>query len=228
MSGARGEPSQGALLGSGISRFAQLLAVGFAWAAPLLPAVFVGFGLGTSAHPELARPFAHRGWPLLATMLVLACLGIALVAPLMRRPTRVRIVWLLMPAALAVVAMAPFIAPGRSYPVYLAFWLAAMAIPVVVVALGAAVTTVTFWRRSRWLAIAWPACWLGAVAFLVYATAQTADSGSPAEGLVVALILAVLVVVVVLAATLASTLSSVSSWIVHARHIEQAHRADSQ
>src|SRR5680860_1591253 len=115
---ARGDPSEGALLGRGAGRFAQLLAVGFAWSAPLLPAVFAGFGLGTYSHPEVARLYDHHGWLLLVAMLVLACLGIALVATLMRRPARVRLVWLLVPVAVALVAVIPFVAPGRSYPVY--------------------------------------------------------------------------------------------------------------
>jgi hypothetical protein len=38
---------EGALFGRGVGRFAQLIAVGFARSAPLLPAVFAGFGLGT-------------------------------------------------------------------------------------------------------------------------------------------------------------------------------------
>jgi hypothetical protein len=88
-------------------------------------------------------------------MLALACLAIALVATLMRRPARVRLVWLFVPVAVALVAVIPFVAPGRSYPVCLVLSLAAMAVPLLVVALGAVVTTVTLWRRSRWLGIAW-------------------------------------------------------------------------
>ncbi len=228
MSEATGSPSEGALLGRGIWRFAQLLAVGLAWGAPLLLAVFAGFGLGTYTHPRLARLFAHHGWPLLAVMLALACLGVALIAPLMRRPTRVRLIWLLVPAAVALVAVTPFVAPGRSFPVFLVLSLVTMAIPLVVVSLGAGVTTVTLWRRSRWLGIAWVSCWLGGVAFLVYATAETADSGGAADGFVILPVLAALVVIVILAAAIASVLCSVSDWTDHARRIEQGVRADSQ
>ena len=228
MSGAGGDPSEGALFGFGAGRLAQLLAVGFAWSAPLLPAVFAGFGLGTYSHPQVAHLYAGHGWLLLVAMLALACLGIALVATLMRRPTRIRLIWLVVPVAVALVAVIPFVAPGRSYPVYLVLSLAAMAVPLLVVALGAAVTTVTLWRRSRWLGITWPACWLGGTAFLVYSTAETADSGGPAEGLVMLLLLAALVGVVLFAAILASTLWGVSDWMDHARHIEQADQAASQ
>jgi len=148
-------PSEGALLGGDVGRFAQLLAVGFAWSAPLLPAVFAGFGLGAYSHPQVARLYAGHGWPLLAAMLVLACLGIGIVAALMRRPARVRFLWLLIPVAVVLVAVIPFVAPGRSYPVYLVLSLAAIVVPLLGVALCAAVTTVTFWRRSRLLGVAW-------------------------------------------------------------------------
>lgn len=226
MSGPGGTRSDGAVLGRGFSRFAQLLAVGFAWGGPLLFAVFAGFGLGTPAHPGLARLFAHHGWPLLAMMLALASLGIALVATLMRDPARVRLIWLLVPAALAVVAVTPFFAPGRSFPVYLVSSLAAMAIPLIIVILGAVVTTVTFWHHSHWLAIVWLSLWIGTVAFLLYATAQMADSGGPGDGFVILPVLAALTVVIVLVAALASVLRGASDWTEHVRHIEQAHQPD--
>jgi len=228
VSEAADSPSEGALFRGSAGRFAQLLAVGLAWGGPLLFAVLAGFGLGTYTHPRLARLFAQHGWPLLAVMLALACLGIALVASLMRRPTRVRLIWLLVPAAIALVAVTPFVAPDRSFPVFFAFSLAFMVIPLVVVFLGVAVTTVTLWRRSRWLGVAWLFCWLGGVAFLVYATSETADSGGPADGFVILPVVAALVVVVVLAAAIASVLCSVSAWTDHARRIEPGVRADSQ
>ena len=188
---------------------------------PVLLAVFAGFGLGDYVHPRLANLFANHGWPLLAVMLTLACLGIALVARLMRRATRVRLIWLLVPAGIVLVAVAPFVAAGRSFPVFYALSLAMMVIPLVVMCLGAAVTTVTLWRHSRWLAITWLCCWLGGVTFLVYATSETADSGSPGDGFVVLPVVAALVVVVLVAATLASLLCGVSDWTDHARRIEQ-------
>jgi hypothetical protein len=226
LSADRASPSDGAVLGRGFARFAQLLAVGFAWGGPLLFAVFAGFGLGTYTHPEFAPLFAHRGWVLLAAMLVLACLGIAIVASLMRHAPRVRLIWLLVPAGLALVAAAPFVAPGRSLPVFFLFSLAAMAVPILVVSLGAAVTTVTLWRRSHWLGIAWPSCWLAGVVTLLYTTEETADSGGLGEGFVVFPVVAALVVVIVLVATLASVLCGVSDWTEQVGRIEQAHQPD--
>jgi hypothetical protein len=122
----------------------------------------------------------------------------------------------------------PFIAPDRSFPVFLVLSLASMAIPLVVVCLGSAVTTVTLWRRSRWLGIIWLSSRLGGVAFLVYATSEAAVSGGPGDGFVILPVVAALVVVVVLAATIASMLCGVSDWTDHARRIEQGVRADSQ
>jgi hypothetical protein len=221
-----GGPAEGAVFGRGIWRFGQLVAVGFAWSAPLLPAVFIGFELGTPAHPQLARIYAPHGWLLLAATLLLASLGIGLVAATMRRPARVRPVWLLVPAAVALVAVAPFVAPGSSYAVFFAFALAALAIPLLVVALGVYVTVLTLWRRARWLGIAWLAGWLATAAFLVYSTTETADSGGPADGLVIMPVLAALLFVVLFVAMLASVLSGVSDWEDHARRIEQAHQPD--
>ena len=227
MSEATVSPSEGgALLGRGIWRFAQLLAVGFAWSAPLLLAVFAGFGLGDYAHPRLARLFAHYRWPLLIVMLALACLGIALVAPLLRRPTRVRLIWLLVPAAIALAFVAAcFMAP---FAALFVFWLPIMVVPLLVVCLGAAVTTVALWRRSRWLGITWLCCWLGAVAFLVYATSETGAGGGPGDGLVALPVIATLVAAVIVTATLASLLCGVSDWTDHVRRIEQGVPADSQ
>ncbi len=203
--------------------------MGLAWGAPLLPAVLADFVPGTAAHPRLYRLFDHHGWYLLTAMVALCCLGIAFVAFLTHRPSRVRLAWVFVPVALILVVAMPFTAPyDSSDALFLVYALTWQALPIAVVALGVAVTVATLWRRFWWAAATWLALWLGGVVFVAIATWETTDSGSPADGLIVLPVVAALLAVAVLAATLASVLSSVPDWMTYAGRIEQGVRADSQ
>jgi hypothetical protein len=220
------EPPEDMIVRRGVWRFARLFAVGFAWGAPLVPAVAVNSAPGVAVHPKLARLLDHHGWQLFVAMLVLCCLGIILVALLTHRPSRVRIAWVFVPVALVLVIAVALAAPDGSYALFLLYALTLLGAPIALVSLGVAVTVATLWRRWRWVALAWLSLWLGVVIFVSIATSTTPDSDGPGDGLLVLALIVVLLAVAVFAAVLTAVLGGVPDWMARARHIEQALGAD--
>lgn len=205
-------------------RFARLFAVGLAWGAPLVPAVAVNSGI--AVHPGLARPLYHHRWWLFVAMIVLCCLGIAVVTLLTQRPLRIRLAWLAVPLALWLAVAIAVTAYNGSLGL-LPYVLTLLVFPMAAISAGVAVTVATLWHRQRWQVAVWLSAWLGVTIFISIATSATPDSGTPGDGMVLLAVIAALLVVTVIAAVLACALSAVPELMEYARHAEQADQANS-
>jgi hypothetical protein len=209
-----------------VARFARLLVVAVAWSAPLLPAVWVNDARGCARHPGLAHIFAQHTWQLFIAMLLVGCVGVAVVAVLGRRRVPRVMPWLLAPLGVLALIFIFFTAPiGAAWWWYVGAY-AMLLIPLGLVLAGVAATFSTLWRWRRWLAGTWFALWLAGSLFVYVATEQLPNSGGPGDGLVVLFTGAPLLLVAVLAAAAGSVLSRLPDWLAETRHIEQAVRAD--
>jgi hypothetical protein len=221
-------PAEELSVGREISRFPRLFVVGLAWSVPLLPAVWVNDEQGAAVHPRLAHVLAQHSGQVFFAMLLLCCVGVAVVAVLGRRSATGSVGWALVPVALVSAVVIVFTAFGASFRWWTLGALVILATSLAFVFSGVAVTFATLWRRRRWLALVWLPLWLGAATFIWIATEQTADSDpSPAVGFLILGALAALLFVALLAAVAGSVFSSLSDSLHEARRIEQADQADS-